>query len=85
MFLLRETDRSVTDICLDVGFTSLGTFSRTFREIVGETPSAYRLGHGPIVAPHCIQLAAMRPRVAAGSKTQSSSFGEASGTLAPVR
>ena len=42
MFLLRETDRSVTDICLDVGFTSLGTFSRTFREIVGETPSGYR-------------------------------------------
>ena len=40
MFLLRETDRSVTDICFDVGFTSLGTFSRTFREIVGETPSA---------------------------------------------
>ena len=32
MFLLRETDRSVTDICLDVGFTSLGTFSRTFRD-----------------------------------------------------
>jgi AraC-like DNA-binding protein len=35
MFLLRETDRSVTDVCSDVGFTSLGTFSRTFREIVG--------------------------------------------------
>ena len=51
MFLLRETDRSVTDICLDVGFTSLGTFSRMFREIVGETPSGYRTGHGPIVAP----------------------------------
>ena len=49
MFLLRETDRSVTDICLDVGFTSLGTFSRTFREIVGETPSGYRAGHGPMV------------------------------------
>src|SRR5215218_10908550 len=45
MFLLRETERSVTDVCFDVGFTSLGTFSRTFREIVGETPSAYRLGH----------------------------------------
>ena len=45
MFLLRETDRSVTDICFDVGFTSLGTFSRTFREIVGETPS--RLPPGP--------------------------------------
>jgi len=34
MRLLRETDRPVTAICLDVGFTSLGTFSRTFREIV---------------------------------------------------
>ncbi len=31
MYLLRATDRSVTDICMDVGFTSLGTFSRTFR------------------------------------------------------
>ena len=60
MFILRETERDVTDISLDVGFTSLGTFSRTFRQIVGETPSAYRQGHGPIVAPHCVQLAAMR-------------------------
>ena len=77
MFLLRETDRSVTDICLDVGFTSLGTFSRTFRQIVGETPSGYRMGHGPIVAPHCVQLAAMRPRFAAGEAMRSSSFGEA--------
>src|SRR5438552_18381181 len=42
MYLLRATNRSVTDICLDVGFTSLGTFSRIFRDIVGETPSAYR-------------------------------------------
>jgi AraC-like DNA-binding protein len=66
MFLLRETDRSVTDICFDVAFTSLGTFSRTFREIVGESPSDYRQGHGPIVAPHCVQLSAMRPREAAG-------------------
>jgi AraC-like DNA-binding protein len=82
MFLLRETDRSVTDICLDVGFTSLGTFSRMFREIVGETPSGYRLGHGPIVAPHCVQLAAMRPRVGASETMQSSSFGEAAGAAA---
>src|SRR5436309_2615404 len=85
MFLLRETDRSVTDICLDVGFTSLGTFSRTFREIVGETPSTYRRGHGPIVAPHCVQLAAMRPRGAgaAAMSTESSSFGEATAGTAP--
>ena len=83
MFLLRETDRSVTDVCFDVAFTSLGTFSRTFREIVGETPSGYRRGHGPIVVPHCVQLAAMRPRVALREPMQSSSFGEAEAASAP--
>src|SRR5438046_7096071 len=56
MFLLRETDRMVTDICFDVGFTSLGTFSRTFTQIVGETPTDYRVGHAPMVAPNCIQM-----------------------------
>ena len=84
MFLLRETDRRVTDICLDVGFSSLGTFSRTFRDIVGESPSHYRAGHGPIVAPNCVQLAAMRPRyVATNVQQQSSSFGEAPLAAAP--
>jgi AraC-like DNA-binding protein len=68
MFLLRESDRTVTDICFDVGFSSLGTFSRTFKEIVGQTPSTYREGHGPIVAPHCVQLAAMGPRAALGAQ-----------------
>jgi transcriptional regulator GlxA family with amidase domain len=73
MFLLRETDRSVTEICLDVGFTSLGTFSRTFREIVGEAPSTYRKRPpiGPI--PTCFAMAWMRP----------SSFGEARAADAP--
>jgi AraC-like DNA-binding protein len=83
MFLLRETQRSVTDICFDVGFTSLGTFSRTFSQIVGESPSTYRQGHGPIVAPHCVQLAAMRPRIAAWQTTALSSFGEAIPASAP--
>ena len=83
MFLLRETSRSVTDVCLDVGFSSLGTFSRTFREIVGETPSSYRAGHGPIVAPNCVQLAAMRPRQAAADRSGSSSSGEARAIAAP--
>ena len=89
MFLLRETERSITDICFDVGFMSLGTFSRTFREIIGETPSSYRDGHGPMVAPNCVQMWAMRPRVAVGRATsadpatQSSSFGEAGTAAAP--
>ena len=38
MYLLRNTEPSVTDVCMEVGFSSLGTFSRTFTEIVGESP-----------------------------------------------
>jgi transcriptional regulator GlxA family with amidase domain len=70
MFLLRETERSVTDICLDVGFGSLGTFSRTFREIVGESPSDYRrrASANDNSVPTCFTMAWTRP----------SSFGEAS-------
>jgi transcriptional regulator GlxA family with amidase domain len=92
MFLLRETDRTITDICFDVGFMSLGTFSRTFREIIGATPSGYRDGNGPMVAPNCIQMWAMRPRYAAGEVVterqaahapQSSRFGEATAAAAP--
>ena len=67
MFLLRESDRSVTDICFDVGFNSLGTFSRTFHEIVGDTPLAYRARGGPLAVPTCFTMTWMRP----------SSFGEA--------
>src|SRR5438105_3483744 len=67
MFLLRETNRSVTDICLDVGFSSLGTFSRTFRDIVGQSPTDYRLGADVSAAPTCFTMAWTRP----------SSFGEA--------
>jgi AraC-like DNA-binding protein len=65
MELLRETERSVTEICLDVGFSSLGTFSRTFREIVGEPPSAYRrrfADGGPALrVPACWAMAWLRP------------------------
>ena len=69
MFLLRATDSTVTRICADVGFTSLGTFSRTFRDIVGESPSAYRQGaNGVAAVPTCFVMTWMRP----------SSFGEAS-------
>jgi AraC-like DNA-binding protein len=67
MFMLRESGRSVTDICLDVGFSSLGTFSRTFRDIVQVTPTEYRAREEPIQAPTCFVMAWTRP----------SSFGEA--------
>jgi AraC-like DNA-binding protein len=67
MFMLRETDRHITDICLDVGFTSIGTFSRTFTEIVGLTPTHYRERAEIMIAPTCFTMAYTRP----------SSFGEA--------
>ena len=67
MYLLRGTDLDVTDICFDVGFGSLGTFSRTFKDIVGEAPTAHRR-RGPVApVPTCFAMAWMRP----------SSFGEA--------
>jgi transcriptional regulator GlxA family with amidase domain len=67
MYLLRETERSVTEICFDVGFASLGTFSRTFREILGESPTAYRMHEDVVAVPTCFAMAWTRP----------SSFGEA--------
>ena len=77
MFLLRETDRSITYICFDVGFTSRGTFTRTFVEIVGETPTHYRAANEPMLAPNCIQMAAMRPISAMRrAANQSSSSGD---------
>ena len=75
MFLLRETERTVTEICFDVGFSSPGTFSRTFRAIVGMTPSAYRREHGPVVTPHCVQLVALRPAARSGRSVEESTFG----------
>ncbi|WP_435770861.1 helix-turn-helix transcriptional regulator [Nocardioides sp. SYSU DS0651] len=42
MTLLRRGDLSVTDICFEVGFSSMGTFSSRFAEIVGMPPTVYR-------------------------------------------
>jgi AraC-like DNA-binding protein len=85
MALLRETDRPVTEICLEVGFTSLGTFSRTFRRILGMSPSSYRdawrAGAGTAgYVPTCVVMAWTRP---AGHREQDRSFGEAQGADQP--
>jgi transcriptional regulator GlxA family with amidase domain len=61
MYLLGQTRRAVTDICFEVGFTSVGTFSRTFREIVGESPSQFRAHAGPIPVPNCFAMSWLRP------------------------
>jgi len=66
MALLRG-NRSVTDVCFEVGFNSLGTFSRTFAEIVGVSPSVYQKRSPTAAVPTCFAMAWTRP----------SSFGEA--------
>ena len=55
---------SVTETCVAVGCTSLGSFSTRFTEIVGTTPSQYRArDHGALEAvPSCVSKVATRPR-----------------------
>jgi len=70
--LLRTTDRSVSDVCLAVGLTSVGSFSTSFGRAFGLSPAAYRAAHEPpathVRIPTCILQAYARP--------QSSSFRE---------
>lgn len=57
--LLRTADLAVTEICVLVGFSSLGTFSARFKEQTGHTPSAYRARHverGSALIPGCYAL-----------------------------
>ena len=64
--LLRLGDLSVTEVCMAVGFSSLGSFSARFTQLVGETPTAYRdRDHGSLVGvPGCIARDLTRPRIA---------------------
>ena len=61
--LLRRGDMSVTDACFAVGCTSLGSFSSRFTELVGETPSAYRVrSHSEaLVIPSCVIKVMTKP------------------------
>ncbi|MEW5930119.1 MAG: helix-turn-helix transcriptional regulator [Gemmatimonadota bacterium] len=78
--LLRRGELSVTAVCLEVGCTSLGSFSARFTELVGETPSAYRArGHDELRAvPTCQTMVTTRPRRRGNrEEAKESSFGEA--------
>jgi AraC-like DNA-binding protein len=70
--LLRNTDRTVADICLAVGLRSVGSFTTSFGRAFGVSPTAYRAAHPPAVThawiPACMLVAWGRP--------QSSSFRE---------
>ncbi len=63
--LLRSANLTVSEICLLVGFSSLGSFSARFRELVGTSPTEYRRHHveqaGPPPVPGCFLMAWSRP------------------------
>jgi AraC-like DNA-binding protein len=62
MALLQRGDLSVTEVCFEVGCSSLGTFSTRFSELVGMSPSAYRQrALGLAGVPSCLVKAAVRP------------------------
>ncbi len=54
--LLRNSDLSITEICAEVGFESLGSFSTLFRKSTGISPRAYRANSRPIHSPNYIPL-----------------------------
>ncbi|MFJ9340477.1 helix-turn-helix transcriptional regulator [Streptomyces sp. NPDC101733] len=63
MALLRRGDLSVTEVCFEVGCSSLGTFSTRFTELVGMSPSAYRkeAASGSGEMPACVAKQVTRP------------------------
>ena len=63
MALLRRGDLSVTDVCFEVGCSSLGTFSTRFTELVGVPPSVYRhqAAHEAAGMPPCVAKQVTRP------------------------
>jgi transcriptional regulator GlxA family with amidase domain len=77
--LLRHGDLSVTEVCLEVGCTSLGSFSARFTELVGETPTKYRArDHSGLArVPGCVARDITRPN------RKPSRIREASAAMAP--
>lgn len=64
--LLRDTDTDITAIAFTTGWSSLGTFGRTFRDVTGESPGEWRarekaVAHEPEKVPGCFLSAAHRP------------------------
>ena len=64
--LLRNTDRSVLDICLSVGLTSVGSFTTSFTRHFGRSPTAYRAEFPPAAlqarVPACMVRKFTRPQ-----------------------
>ena len=71
--LLRNTDRTVADVCFTVGLRSVGSFTSSFGRAYGCSPSAYRAAHPPAASqvriPTCVLIAYGRPSRAVLEKT----------------
>jgi AraC-like DNA-binding protein len=65
--MLRNTDRSVADICIAVGLSSVGSFTTSFKRMFGSTPTGYRASFPPAATfarvPACIVRAYSRPQL----------------------
>ncbi|WP_306839766.1 helix-turn-helix transcriptional regulator [Catenuloplanes nepalensis] len=61
MALLRRGDLTVTDVCFEVGCSSLGTFTTRFTELVGMSPGVYRRSVVSAELPSCVAKAVTRP------------------------
>lgn len=70
MDLLRAANLTITEVCMLVGFSSLGSFSSRFSQLVGRSPSAYRREQvargGPPPVPGCFVMAWSRPGPSTG-------------------
>jgi AraC-like DNA-binding protein len=62
--LLAHANLTVTEVCMVVGFSSLGSFSRRFRALVGCSPSEYQRQAAPPAIPGCIAMTWGRPAIA---------------------
>ena len=77
MALLRRGDLSVTDVCFEVGFQSLGTFSTRFSELVGMAPSAYREAAREMAGvPSCVVKQVSRPLRATSVRNREAAAGD---------
>ncbi len=72
--LLRMTDWSVAEICLEVGLLSIGSFTTSFKRAYGQTPTEYRSAQPPATTfakvPSCVLRAYLRPTSARFKKTE---------------
>ncbi len=84
--LLRDTDHTVADICMEVGLSSVGSFTTSFKRMFDRTPTEYRAAYPPVAdrvtLPNCVVRFYGRPQ--RRTVSEGSTFREANGPDGPV-